>query len=148
MSAPRKGDGKGRSARLFITVSPEDYQFSAMDREVGRFNDKMNRVYQIIYRNGGRTDSIQILKAELRAEIGRLEAQLASLDAQEEAATEAFAQEQRIKKAEEAFRDHIRQAKDHGVEFKHWLHAGRADVKAVGGLTIAKRILADEGVKL
>lgn len=146
LTRSKTSDGKGRPCRLTIYVPETVQDASAWDRETGRFNGKINRMLEVLYANGGRTDSIQILKAEYEAEIGRLQALVASLDAQEEAATEALAQETRLKKAEEDLRAHVRMAIQRGADFKQWLHPGRADVKAVGGIQRARQIMKEEGV--
>lgn len=138
-----------RSSRLFISLPENLRKLAEADIENRRLSSKINRFLEICYANGGSVDSLHIRRTEIRGEIARLEAELLSLQAQEEAIHETRAQENHIHRAETTFRTHVKAAMGHPeIKWFQWLSPTRADVKPIG-MKRAKQIIKEEaGVDL
>lgn len=151
MSRNKKSHGEGRGVKKSIYIPPSIAAKAAHDLETGRFNDKVNAFLEVSYNNGGQTDSLTIQIAEVEAILGREQARLASLRLQQSTAQQVMDIEAQSRRQEEVLAEHIRTAAGlpHPPAWKTWLHPGRIDVKAVGGMGRAKQILKEiTGVNL
>lgn len=148
MGRPRKSDGQGRPSKLTIYVPPTLYHATSGDRETGRFNEKMNGIIETVYAKGGSTDSIDLKIQEHEAESARHASIAASYRQQRDAIVRELQSQVVMKKAEEAFMEHLEMAIQGGLNIKEWAHPDRKDVKGIGWPRAKQIVFEKTGVKL
>lgn len=148
MGRPKKSDGQGRPAKLTIYVPPTLFQATSGDRETGRFNEKMNGIIETVYAKGGSTDSIDLKIQEHEAESARHASIAASYRQQRDAIIRELQNQVVLKKAEDAFTQHLNIAVERGVNIKEWAHPDRQDVKGIGWNRAKQIVFEKTGVKL
>jgi len=134
----------GRPVRKNISLSEATAKAAAFDLEMGRFNDVINTYLEAHYLGGGGLAALERRKLDLRNVIDRAQIELASIDQQTQAVVEVGQIMAEKSKAESTLREHITQ--QHGnpnIDWRLWLHPGRSDVKAVGGMKRAKAIFTE-----
>lgn len=129
---PRKSNGQGRPAKLTIYVPENLYDATAADREAGLLNDKLNRVVEAIYANGGGTEAIDLQINDHESQAQRHMAIAASLKHQRESVIKELQNQVVARRAEEQFIEHLQLAIDRGLNIAQWAHPDRKDVQAIG----------------